>query len=480
MRRIVSCSTLFGAFALLSSAATVADDGGSLVPLGGPTQFVGYITTGLSSPVLVTHANDGSDRIFIVQQGGAIRVAHGSTLNATAFLTLNGTTTCRPGAGQTATTVGLSAGGERGLLSMAFHPDFATNGQFFVSFNDTNSDSMIARYTMADPDADVLSANDIATCTVVLRVDQDASNHKGGHLAFGPDGFLYIGFGDGGGGGASPGDTGGNDGCNRAQTLNPANLSSTNNCAVDANFTSTGGDGNSRALLGKMLRIDVDGTTPAATPGLCGQANTAFASIYAIPDEDAGTPGNQGNPFADGSTVNGCDEVWSYGLRNPWRWSFDRSTSDLIIADVGQGGAEEVDFEPPSTEGRNYGWKCFEGNNAVNGCSPAPANTTFPIITYSHSGGRCSITGGYRYRGPVTTVQGQYFYGDFCSNQVWASIETGGSWSQPGTAFQTVEGGVRGFGEDEIGNLYLARGSQIWILDGPAALPDPLFMDGFE
>jgi glucose/arabinose dehydrogenase len=416
------------------------------------------------------------------QQSGALRVIRNGVLQAAPMLTLSGATTCKTTSTGAAGTVGFVSGGERGFLSAAFHPQFASNGQLFLSFSDINGDTMITRYTMADPSVDALSANDLATCLVILRVDQDAPNHNGGNIVFGPDGYLYIGMGDGGGGAASPNTSGGDDGCNRAQTLDPATLSISNNCASDTNFTGGGGNANSRALLGKMLRINVDATTASGANGLCASAADGSAN-YAIPP---------GNPFFDGSTTNGCDEVWAYGLRNPWRWSFDRSNGDLMLADVGQNLWEEVDRIPAGSPfGKDFGWNICEGTHARGSCTLACSDpgSVPPIIEYDHdtcagvtAPSGCSITGGFRYRGPDPVLQAVYFYGDNCRSELRYSVDTGSNtWVQPSAAVikTGLAGGVFAFGEDQDGALYMIGGGTLYRI-GATGPPNDIFEDGFE
>lgn len=436
-------------------------------------QFVSYLS-GFNTPIGIFHSGDSTGRLFVIQQGGQVRVVRDGSLRTAPLLSLSSSSTCLYPGNPKTSVVGFTSGGERGLLGLAFHPQFAGSGagrgRLFVSFTDQSGDSMLVRYTMADPAADTLSAPDLATCTVILRVDQDYANHNGGHIAFGPGGYLYFGLGDGGSGG---------DPCQRAQTLNPSDLASfdgvDSGCPADAAYTGNGGDPNSRALLGKMLRLDVNTTTAALSAGnLCGRPRVGQPVEYGIP---IGQPGS-----ADGSLSTACDEVWSYGLRNPWRWSFDRSNSDLLIGDVGQGNVEEVNYEPVSQGGRNYGWRCREGNTDYNtaGCGSPVVAFTEPVLAYSHAGGRCSITGGYVYRGSVLGVQGRYFYGDYCTGEVWAATQSGGSWSTPGSVFQNLANPLASFGEDQQGDLYATQGGEIWILDGPRAPGDPIFLNGFE
>src|SRR5690606_21188454 len=235
----------------------------------------------------------------------------------------------------------ISSGGERGLLGLAFAPDYETSGRFYVNYTNPNGNTVIARYTVSEnPNV----AN--STGTVLLTIEQPFSNHNGGSIHFGPDGYLWIGMGDGG----SAGDPN-----NNGQNKN--------------------------SLLGKMLRIDVSGES------------------YTSPSD---------NPFVG---TDGADEIWSYGLRNPWKFSFDRETGDVWIADVGQNAVEEINRQPSITEGINYGWRCYEGNSPyqTSGCA-AQETMTFPVATYNHPGGRCSVTGGFVYRGEnYPNLSGKYF-----------------------------------------------------------------------
>jgi glucose/arabinose dehydrogenase len=333
------------------------------------------VATGLSLPLGLVHAGDGSARLFIVEQTGRIRIHDGTQLLSTPFLDVSSLITCC---------------GERGLLGLAFHPDYATNGLFYVHYTDTAGNTAVTRHQVS-PDPNVADA---ASGQVLLNVRQPFTNHKGGQLAFGPDGLLYIGLGDGGSGG-DPG--------NRAQNLG--------------------------TLLGKMLRIDVDGGVP-----------------YAIPAT---------NPFLN--TPGARPEIWAYGLRNPWRFSFDRQTGDLFIADVGQNAREEVNFQPAtSTGGENYGWRRMESTlcfDPPSGCNDG--SLTLPILEYDHSLG-CSITGGYRYRGGrFPQFGGRFFYGDFCSGRIWTGVQDGQTWS--GTLLMDTALSITSFGEDEGGELYVVH-----------------------
>lgn len=338
------------------------------------SQTVGLQTfaSGFSSPVAIVNAGD--ERLFVVQRGGLIRIVNpNGTINSTPFLTL---------------TSSIVSGGERGLLGLAFHPDYATNGRFYVNYTRSGDGAtVIAKYTVSDSDPNVANP---ASAEVLLTIAQPFSNHNGGSINFGPDGYLYIGMGDGGSGG---------DPSNYGQNLN--------------------------SLLGKMLRIDVNGE-----------------SGYAIPAD---------NPYVG---IAGEDEIWAVGVRNPWKFSFDRQTGDLWIADVGQNAIEEINKAASTEAGLNYGWRCYEGNSAYNtsGCG-ASSNYTFPIAQYTHaSTGGCSLTGGYVYRGSTyPALQNKYVFADYCNNKIDYIDVDGGPITWTANAFS---GNVVSFGEDVNGELY--------------------------
>jgi len=333
------------------------------------------VAGGLASPTDITHAGDGSGRLFIALRDGRIVIHDGQALLPDPFLDIRNR---------------LTAGGERGLLGLAFHPRYASNGFFYVNYTDLNSNTVIARFAVsADPDR-----SDPSSETVILSVVQPFSNHNGGQLQFGPDGYLYIAMGDGGNSG---------DPQNNAQ--------------------------NPDSLLGKMLRIDIDGGSPYTIPGT--------------------------NPFV--GIAGTRDEIWALGLRNPWRFSFDRTTGDLFIADVGQNAREEVNFQPAaSAGGENYGWRRMEASLCFKPSANCYDRTlTLPVIAYDHNAD-CSVTGGYRYRGTgVPAISGQYVFGDFCSGLIWGATEAaGGGWIFD----RLLDSGLRisTFGEDENGEIYVA------------------------
>jgi len=346
-------------------------------PGPGPGNPALHLVTGnLSSPVFVTAPAGDTSRLFVVEQGGRIRVLDHDTLLTTPFLSISGH---------------IVAGGEQGLLSFAFHPQYAQNGQFYVYFTDPNGDIRVVRYRVtADPNVADSTSGD----TVLAVVHQPYGNHNGGPLVFGPDGKLYVGLGDGGSGG---------DPFGSGQSLS--------------------------TLLGKILRLDVDAGTPYVNPS--------------------------DNPFISTSGARG--EIWVYGLRNPWRFSFDRSNGDLYMGDVGQGAWEEVNvLTAGSTGGANFGWNVMEGDHCYAASTCNRSGLVSPVSEYGHSDG-CSITGGYVYRGTlVPDLAGRYLYGDYCSGWVRSFRFVGGRatealvWSA-----LAVDGGLSSFGEDQRGELYV-------------------------
>ena len=390
---------------------------------------------GFASPLGVRHAADGSGRLFVIQQGGVIDVidANGDTL-ASPFLNIEALT---------------NGGGEQGLLGLAFHPDYSNNGQLFINYTNLSGDTTIARYTVSPGNPNSV---DNASALILLTIDQDFSNHNGGDLHFGPDGYLYIGMGDGGSA---------NDPCNRSQTIDPANLDNTPLCEADDDFLLAGGNPDSRALLGAMLRIDVD------------QAGLNVADACG-PGVNYGIPAS--NPFSGVATA-GCGEIWAFGLRNPYRFSFDRKTGDLLIGDVGQYAREEINFQASSSAGgENYGWRCREGliaNPSIN-CMPQP-DSIDPILDYQHNNGRCSVTGGFRYRGKELSWTGTYIYADYCSGELFYSEFILGNWTTVEVFAETFSR-VVGFGEDQQGNLYYTNfdGQVVQISDGDFIFGDSL------
>jgi glucose/arabinose dehydrogenase len=328
---------------------------------------------GFSAPTHITHAGDGSGRFFVVEQEGTIRVIDDGVVQETPFLDI---------------TERVDAGGERGLLSVAFPPGYADKGYFYVDYTDLNGDTKISRFRVSDNP----NIADPTSEQVILGIAQPYPNHNGGQLAFGPDGYLYIGMGDGGSGG---------DPENRAQNLG--------------------------VLLGKILRIDVE----------------SGADPYAIPPD---------NPFV--GNANARDEIWAYGLRNPWRFAFDAATGDLYIADVGQERVEEIDFQPASSNGgENYGWNIMEGDECYEAETCDTSGLTMPIHTYLRIGGNCSVTGGDVYRGDAyPTMQGVYIYADYCSGTFWGLQRGANGWENVELYRGNLS--ITSFGNDEAGNLY--------------------------
>lgn len=347
------------------------------------TQYVlEEVAGGFSSPLYVTHAGDKSGRMFVLEQTGRVWIMQDDVRLETPFIDLSGV----------ASQDRLNGYSERGLLGLAFHPEYAENGQFYVNYTDADGTTRIVNYSVSVDDPNLA---DMESARELMSIAQPYPNHNGGHMAFGPDGFLYISVGDGGSAG-DPLEAG----------QNPS------------------------TLLGTILRIDVDDFTEDRP--------------YAIPED---------NPFFTNPAI--APEVWAYGLRNAWRFSFDRATGDLYIADVGQQQTEEVNFQPAdSLGGENYGWDVFEGDVFYEGWQGIePIETVMPIATYNHNVG-CSITGGYTYRGElVEELTAAYLYSDYCSGRIWAAYrDEAGTWNSG--MIMSAGGGVSSFGEDEAGELY--------------------------
>ena len=372
--------------ALLALLIACSNPGDPPPPPPGMLQLV----DNFDNPVYLTSPVGDSARLFIVEQPGRIVIRRNDTTLARAFLDIRGR---------------ITFGGEQGLLSVAFDPDFATNRRVFVYFV-RGGDLRIVRYTAAASDPD--SADEATADTILKIAHPGQSNHNGGQLQFGPDGKLWIGTGDGGGGGDPDGN-----------------------------------GQNKHALLGKLLRIDVSG-----------------ASGYTIPPD---------NPYVGDTSARA--EIWSYGLRNPWRFSFDRLTGDLYLADVGQNQWEEVNVAPTAVQrgrGSNYGWNVMEGKH----CYPSGPCTNpgqLPFVEYSHDGGACSISGGYVYRGSaMPAMQGRYLYADYCTGQVWSFMYPNATVLEQ-SADLSPGSGVSSFGQDARGELYILQlgGAVHKIVPGP-------------
>jgi glucose/arabinose dehydrogenase len=373
IRRIAALSAAAALLALTASTSIAAPTDAHIK--------LAIRASGLTKPVFVTSAHDDTGRLFIVEQTGRIKIYKNGQILSTPFLNI---------AGQ------VSGGYEQGLLGLAFHPSFKTNHKLYVNFTDVNGNTVIREYRVSSTNSNVVATS---TARTILRITQPYDNHNGGMLAFGPDGYLYIGMGDGGSGG-DPG--------NRAQ--------------------------NTGVLLGKILRININGST--STKG------------YLIPST---------NPYV-GKT--GADEIWQLGVRNPWRFSFDRANGSLWIGDVGQAAWEEIDRATRTASGAgrgvNWGWHVLEGFTCYSpstGCNKA--GKAPPLLVYDHSNGRCAVTGGYVSRGSlVPKLYGGYVFGDFCSGEIWVVNATAAS---PATRVRLLDTSltISSFGENQAGNLYV-------------------------
>ena len=358
------------------------------LPAQEPAIRLTRVASGLSMPTDIQHAGDGANRLFLVQQGGRIHILKGGAVAPAPFLDISSRT---------------RGGGERGLLGLAFPPEYARKRHFYINYTNLQGHTVIARYrTTSNPDV-----TDPASEQILLTIDQPYSNHNGGQLRFGPDGYLWIGMGDGGSGG---------DPQNNAQSK--------------------------QSLLGKMLRVDVE---------------SDLTQVRIPPD----------NPFVGDSSYQPA--IWALGLRNPWRFSFDRATGDLWIADVGQNRAEEIDFQPAANRGgENYGWSLMEGLECYRPACSA-AGLVLPVLEYGRSEG-CSVTGGFVYRGSRSpALRGTYLYGDYCSGRIWGLRREGERWVN--RLLLDTELAISTFGEDEAGEVYVAGhgGGTVDVITGAGA-----------
>ncbi|HUR91054.1 MAG TPA: PQQ-dependent sugar dehydrogenase [Gemmatimonadaceae bacterium] len=335
------------------------------------------VASGLISPVhLASPPNDA--RLFIVEQRGRIRIVQNGQLLATPFLDI---------------TAKVMYGGEQGLLSVAFHPQYATNRHFYVYYTDQNGDILVERYTATSASSN--TADPASAQTIIGIPHPTNTNHNGGQLVFGPDGFLYIGTGDGGAG---------NDPPNNAQNRN--------------------------VLLGKILRLDV---------------NPASSAAYSIPTS---------NPFVSQSGARG--EIWAYGLRNPWRFSFDRGSSTIYIGDVGQNSREEIDAVALTPSGRNFGWRIMEGAQCRGLLPCDQSGLTLPVHDYATSDGNCAVTGGFVYRGAgIPQITGVYFFSDYCKGELRSFRLVNGAATEVRVWPVSTGATITSFGEDSSGELYM-------------------------
>lgn len=349
------------------------------------------IVSGLIRPLYVTHANDDSNRLFLVEQSGKIWIIENGTKLDQPFLNVSSLIS------QSALAAAYT---EQGLLGLTFHPDYARNGLFFINYTDTSGGTVVAGYNVSLSNSNIADANN---AQIIFQIAQPFNNHNGGHMAFGSDGYLYISLGDGG----------------------------------SANDPLGAGQ-NTVFLLGSILRLDIDSSLP-----------------YAIPED---------NPFVSNGA--GAGEIWAYGLRNVWRFSFDRATDDLYLADVGQNLWEEVNFQSADSRGgENYGWNVWEATHPF--ARGTATNLILPFAEYNHSLG-CSVTGGYVYRGEaIPDLEAVYLFGDYCSGRVWASYrDRNMQWNTNQflqTGFQ-----ISSFGEDAVGELYIIDYSGVLYRIDPA------------
>lgn len=405
----------FGGFLALGAVLVGATLGGAAprsaalaAPAAWPDITLTPVASGLTAPVQLTHAGDDSGRAFIVEQAGRIRVWQNGTIQPTPLLDI---------------TDRVLFGGEQGLLGLAFPSSFAQRRYFYVYYTRKDGNNQVSRFRLNAGDPN--TADPSREEPILLLEHPNFGNHNGGQIVFGPDGYLYIGTGDGGG----AGDPAGN-------AQNPA------------------------SLLGKILRLDVGDHASISPP-----ANQTFRTYLPAVFDAQGGPAYTipaDNPFVGQAAYR--PEIWALGLRNPWRFSFDRATGDLYIADVGQDRVEEIDFQAAgSSGGANYGWKTLEGDlcfSPSSGCTP-PANYMAPVATYNHGANDangCSVTGGFVYRGSASpSLQGIYFFADYCKGKIWQMRPAGSGWETNLTSLSA--GNPTSFGEDQAGELYILSGS---------------------
>jgi glucose/arabinose dehydrogenase len=396
---------IFPIFIVMIIASRSWEQGSALSVAQWPDLSFQSVTNNLDYPVHITNAGDGSGRLFIVEQPGTIKIYKSTGLISDPFLDIEASVR----------SVRSGGGGEEGLLSVAFPPGFGTTkDHFYVYYTNKSGDNQVSRFSLSsNPDK-----ADPASEQLILYLDHPRySNHNGGQLTFGPDGYLYIGTGDGGSGG---------DPFDNAQ--------------------------DPTSLLGKLLRIDVEMEPDAGftlthhlfLPVIIQSNPNSSQKPYRIPNT---------NPFVGMAGYR--EEIWALGLRNPWRFSFDRSTGDLFIADVGQSDREEIDFQPASSNGgENYGWNIMEGSLCYGSSTCDMTGLTLPVFDYSHVSGNCSVSGGFRYRGAdYPGMQGIYFFADYCSGIIWGTRQTQTGWDTQELPPQAYS--ISSFGEDEDGELYL-------------------------
>jgi glucose/arabinose dehydrogenase len=405
-------------------------------------------STTFAQPIGIRAPNDGSGRVFVIERCDDVLIVENGAVLPTPFVSID-----------------VGCAGEQGILGLAFDPDYASNGTFYVTYTAANgdpelgdsNDQVLARYTVSAGDPDIANPDG----EILLRVPDIADNHNGGDLHFDSEGYLNWSMGDGG----VQGDPNGFAQCTGRKKADDD----------PGSCRDTSGDGPTYYLLGKIIRLDVHGTIASAPSNICGVA-AGQPVPYAIPP---------GNPFADaGSHPDDCAEIFNWGFRNPFRFSIDRETGDMLIGEVGQNAYEEIDFQPAGSAGQNFQWNECEGLHAYPGgdtpCAGPPGSVP-PKLDYSHAIG-CAVVGGFRYRGPITALRGQYLFSDDCSGDIYVVTDADGG--LPLWSYDTMKGTpgmlTYSFGEDEAGNLYVADGSgPVYVFRSDSG-GDLIFAGGFE